>query len=624
MIRAVVMTAALAILFLSSSGIGWAQMPPVRRVPWDLASRDAVAVVDRHVLRNSGDRFRALAENTDRVHLSIAFSSRGTRSITVAVPRAWGEQKAVDCATDAAKLLGWKMRDRFAADTGASILANVTSSHRDLASWDEVIPWPDLVKNLRDAGAERVELRVRTSGLPLTTSGREMYDWYDAGNAAMEIRVLTCATVSPPPAMKITIGFTPGFVRSRVRAGLLTLFAGIAILLMIYRWADRAARSGATAKLHLGMLRAASIIASLVWLSLVILSGMGFLVTLTNASRPVALALRFTLLMGPPVLFYGVASSLRRRVHHVGSAVIPQQPAIAARYGVALFGLSTVTAFVILLTTHPSQTPVHALDQAYIWLIPVAVVLNVITWLFIRSIRGRPLTVTSGDLFDRCRELGDRAGVSVANLQIINGKLARANGLTTAGGTIMVTRLALLHMTKPEIDALLAHELAHLKLRHVEQRIRMLLAIVFPIGAGAAFATITGHPVLAAAAIVFGPCVLLLRTPAMRKQEFQADYAGAELLGSPRAMIQLHASLARINRSSIRVRSLTESISTHPSLLRRMRVLAARYGIPPDEVDRIIAQYGPESGIAVEPLAPGVGYEIPGAGLTPQPIAFQI
>jgi len=75
--------------FYQAGAVARAQLPSVRHVPWDLSARDSVAIIDRHVLGNSGSRFARLTDNRDRVHLSIRFAPNGYRSIGVAVPHAW-------------------------------------------------------------------------------------------------------------------------------------------------------------------------------------------------------------------------------------------------------------------------------------------------------------------------------------------------------------------------------------------------------------------------------------------------------------------------------------------------------------------------------------------------------
>jgi len=73
---------------------------------------------------------------------------------------------------------------------------------------------------------------------------RQMDGWYDAGNASMEMRVRVCDAASPPPAMRLTIGFPPVSLPEDSLPGFLSIIVGFGVLLGLYAWALQKARAG--------------------------------------------------------------------------------------------------------------------------------------------------------------------------------------------------------------------------------------------------------------------------------------------------------------------------------------------------------------------------------------------
>ncbi len=597
------------LLWMLSAG-AVAQLPQERHVPWDDLHRRAAAVIDRHVLDDTGDRFRRLTDNADRVHLTIGFGFNGSRSIQLAVPASWGEEKALAVATQCAGLLQWPLLSRRVSDAGESLIASVAGVHRHERIRVESIPWPALVAALKSAGASRAELRVLTSGLPISSHG-SLRGWTDAGNAAMEIWVLACDTDSPPFPSRITVGFTRSFVASRLAIGVVTLCGGVGAMLALYLLGLSGAtvgRGGITNR----ALKWGSLLFAVVWLFEIIVLRMAFLVTLLPLPSTAQFVARLFLLVGPPLLVYLFGFLLRLHLRSQGGICPPARTPVPAWFTIAIAICGGGLGVYMAVTGRASATsPLHSFGIITKWLLPGFLALNGVLWVVIQLVRGQPRTLVGGELLDRFRELADTAGVTVATFQVTDGRFVRANGLATAGGAVVLTRPALLYLPKEQVDALVAHELAHLKLQHVQKRVHAFFGLMLPCALFGAWEVLVGHLGFAALAILGGPLAMIVCSPLMRRQEFEADALGAELSGDPRAAMRLYAAIARLNGSRLELPHLVECISSHPSFARRIRAVAARFGVAPEEADRLMAEAGRATDRSSNPLPVGVGYDLP-------------
>ncbi len=565
-----------------------AQSPPIRRLSWDGQFADAVYRVDRRVLREAGSRYRPLVDNADRVHLSLRYMADGSRLVQVATPAAWGEDKAVGCATECAGVLGWPIADRYVCPSGASLIVGIMAPRREGRSWRETVPWPGLVAVLERAGASQVELRLRASGMPLSSQVR-MTGWDDAGNAATEIRVRLCAASSPPAAMDLVLGFSPEFIRAALLTGLLALLGAFGTILAVYRSASRGRRPVAT---QVRFVRWTTHVASVGWLAAAVGGGVTFLPVLLRVSGGAGMAIRVGIVFGPAVAFYVLLAVLSSRLRRSA----PQQemaPRVLSGPLLALLILPGVALGIYLAASGASHTgPIlRNVDRTVRWLPFVLLGLVAMQLALFRMLRGRSRTVATGDLWHRCRDLAAASGVSLGTVRIVDGRMLRSNGSAGAGGSLALTRQAVELLPRAEIDALVAHELGHMKLHHVEMRARAIVGLCLPFAAPAAWGMLTGQWILAGLVVLAGPIAFALASPLMRKQELAADALGAEMLGDPRAMMRMLAHVSCLNRIKADRPRWVQAISTHPATERRVHALAARFAVPQDEADAILRQY---------------------------------
>lgn len=163
----------------------------------------------------------------------------------------------------------------------------------------------------------------------------------------------------------------------------------------------------------------------------------------------------------------------------------------------------------------------------------------------LRMYRARKLGRTEApELYDLVDHLRQRAGLPMPQVAIAPTRQpnAFATGRSPRRGVVCVTRGLLEIMTREELAAVIAHELAHIKHRD------MLVSTVAATLAGALaslarFAIFFGdrsrNPVALIATMILAPlAAAILQMAISRAAEFRADRTAAHILGAPRPMIQ--------------------------------------------------------------------------------------
>lgn len=182
---------------------------------------------------------------------------------------------------------------------------------------------------------------------------------------------------------------------------------------------------------------------------------------------------------------------------------------------------------------------------------------------------------------------------------------AFATGRDPAHAAVAVTTGLLSMLTREELAAVMAHELAH-----VRNRDTLIMTLVATIAGAismiANFGMFFGHDsegrpsaLAAILAVIVAPfAAMIVQLAISRTREFDADRAGAEICGSPRALASALAKIAapaqripdevsRRNPAAAQLyivpTAVSEWFSTHPATERRiaaLRALAHRWGRP--------------------------------------------
>lgn len=208
-------------------------------------------------------------------------------------------------------------------------------------------------------------------------------------------------------------------------------------------------------------------------------------------------------------------------------------------------------------------------------------------------------------LRDRVFEIAGRAGVNLTEVFVLPlDKDKTVNAFATTKNTVLLSEYLLRRMSRREVDAVVAHEIGHLRLNHPR-----ILTICFMIGLVAPmflpsilqFATVSLVSVspkfLYLSAYMHKSDLLfpisiglstLVRLVLSRRFEYSADAFSVTVTGDPEAMIKALIRLARLSLLPMDWGKLDESLLTHPSTMNRIRSLASKYGVSPERLSQLI------------------------------------
>ena len=205
-------------------------------------------------------------------------------------------------------------------------------------------------------------------------------------------------------------------------------------------------------------------------------------------------------------------------------------------------------------------------------------------------------------LYDMVDRLRQRAGLPMPVVAIANQEQpnAFATGRSPEKAVVAVTRGILTMMPREEMEAVIAHELAHIKNRD------MLIATVAAGIAGAIgylpYLLMFGggrndenrHPAVGLALMLLAPiAAMIIQYAVSRQREFEADRVGAEILGRPLPLAnalrrldamahripmevpQAAAPLAQVNPLAAYGGGMMKLFSTHPPTEERVAKLEA-------------------------------------------------
>lgn len=235
--------------------------------------------------------------------------------------------------------------------------------------------------------------------------------------------------------------------------------------------------------------------------------------------------------------------------------------------------------------------------QKYLWAL-MAVSGTLVFWfigqLVLNSLkRLKQVVLTPGDLRNRVFELATQAGVKVKEIFILSSpKEPLINAFAVAGGNVMLSEDLVSRLSRREVDAIVAHELGHLKHKHPIFLVTgLMLAVAVSIFIGS-FIKLSGP--LAGAQGIVRPVVLLVCFMGYfylsRRFEFTADAEAVELTKDPQAMITALKEITRHNLMPLEWNQFGEKLLTHPSTRKRAEAIAWKGGIPREHLQELLAE----------------------------------
>ncbi len=230
--------------------------------------------------------------------------------------------------------------------------------------------------------------------------------------------------------------------------------------------------------------------------------------------------------------------------------------------------------------------------EAVLWFIASFVIRMVCSSRLAALTDSRPFALTRGELRDYIFGMANYAGVKLQHIFLLpTAKMQEANAFAAGGGNVLLTDYLLQNMTRREVNAIMAHELTHLRHRHPEtMRLVLALVIYLPIGllivARALFPdSILQGPFWFPLAALGGLPIYFYIS---RRFEGVADAGAVGLTGDPEAMISGLSRLSRLNLTPLDWGRFNAGLVTHPSTRRRAQAIGLASGVPSARIDELL------------------------------------
>jgi Zn-dependent protease with chaperone function len=198
--------------------------------------------------------------------------------------------------------------------------------------------------------------------------------------------------------------------------------------------------------------------------------------------------------------------------------------------------------------------------------------------------------LTSGELRDRAFALAEKAQARLNQLYVFPMTSLRvANAFAHSAQNVFLTDYLVNNLSKAEVDAVVAHEIAHLQKKHIRQRLILIVVFTIAVLAVAVYTDYSIPPNFPTGPMVYGAFLLIVFFVS-RRNEFAADAGSAKLTGNAEAMMTALARISRLNTMPLQWNKFEENLLTHPSTLKRIRRLASAAGISESRTAELLAQ----------------------------------
>ncbi len=207
---------------------------------------------------------------------------------------------------------------------------------------------------------------------------------------------------------------------------------------------------------------------------------------------------------------------------------------------------------------------------------------------FLRQAQGMKLNaLKTGELRNRAFSVANGMGVTLSRVYSVpagKGHLTNGYGMSTAIG---LTDNLGKYLTKGQKDYVIAHEVAHVKLKHVRKHLLLGVAIF-------ATSSLFLFYLPRAASSFFSPDLVAMIVALVvyyyfsRRFEYSADREAVAFTGDPEAAIHALANLRQIRELTAASDKFTEILMTHPTFEHRVRAIANRENIAAESLTRIL------------------------------------
>lgn len=607
----------------------------------------ALAIVCTAQDENDDDSDNSAGNYLSNARLSLTFDKQGNTNVNLMLPmppESWDRLRgamgqALHCPlanlhnpqSPVSQLTANKLppaqRERYLKDMtefGARFLEGrcPEALSRQAAVMQGDIDYGPLVTKLNGMGVQQLSLEISVPQTPHLAYSHS----YLSREPSHDIPYLLYQIPMQPEPKPIVLHLEYGFSRNDLYRAFATLggfiLAPFAFVLWIRRKALMTGRTDATAA-WFGFFRMLNWVLTgsmLLWIT----SGLGARPLLQNWIRTIDLPLwqsvvvDVTILTGPAFLVYFLCTAISYPVYAQMKAGGWSRREFLAQQLVAI----GTQALPLMLLLAALQMLRQKLQIAVTLLILSYLALLVFRHLNLRISRSVPEALTQGELRDRVFELAKKMGVKLTQIFILPaGKGQVANAFASSKNLLIFTDYLLQHLTRREVDAVAAHELAHLEHKHPGKLAALFYASIFlpwyfPLISGLLTSAIT-MPLAWLRVARHGAQLWTLRVYTgmaafnewqqrdfilillgltvfyffSRRFENQADKTAARTIADPEAQITGLLKISRLNLMPIRFGKASEKWLTHPSTQKRIERIAVAGGMSPEHLREILESY---------------------------------
>jgi Zn-dependent protease with chaperone function len=382
-----------------------------------------------------------------------------------------------------------------------------------------------------------------------------------------------------PPAFTVQMGepWNP----ARVATPIVFVLFGPALVALWLRRRDERRGTAGSAVVRLSWVLTASF---LYWISALRISDILGLAVRLNLTNPLAALALGTALYALPILLSTAcctmilvpsddADSPAQRRHTLG-IVLFQQAALLVPLGVFLSG-SGMAEFSIAIT-------LASLPGAY-------ALYKIMKWWAGRAQMGSYHALATGDLYARIVAIAASAGVRLQGVFVLgNSRAAESNAFATSKGQVLLTRGLVENLTRREVDAVVAHEVGHLRGKHPSIQGWLIVIYYVLLIPASALLPQSGPGALIASLPIFPIVYILVAARLSQRHEYSADARAVSLTGDAEGKIAALARLRRLSKSPVHWGGIQGSILSHPSMRQRVLALGDRFGVPPERALAIL------------------------------------
>jgi Zn-dependent protease with chaperone function len=196
--------------------------------------------------------------------------------------------------------------------------------------------------------------------------------------------------------------------------------------------------------------------------------------------------------------------------------------------------------------------------------------------------------VKSGTLYARAMHLAKRMGIRLKRIYVVPpGRGSLTNAFATSQSVGLTDNFGE-YLYGPQLDFVIAHELAHVKRKHMRKKLAIMLSVFLAFALlSFMFAGLTPQLWWLLKLLILSGALLIMYAVS-RRFEYEADRDSALFTGNPEAAIRALVALYRKTRTPMERARFLDLFATHPGLRRRAFAIARVSGISDRHVTQML------------------------------------